>query len=212
MIKAVLFDMDGVLCDSCEWHYEAFNKALKEVYGFEITREDHLSTYNGLSTRNKLHTMVTLGRIDQDENRISLVELIKQAFTIEIITTKATPEIDKNIMLRNLHYHGYKTGCVTNCIRKTTELILEKTNIKDLFDIIVTNEDVKLNKPHPDCYLHAMKQLEVKPDETLIIEDSPKGIDAAIASGARVWQVINSEVVNWMCLEEILKQSERLNA
>ena len=61
MNKAVLFDLDGVLVDACDWHYEALNRALKQVSNYEISREDHTTTYNGLPTKRKLQMLADVG-------------------------------------------------------------------------------------------------------------------------------------------------------
>jgi len=80
-------------------------------------------------------------------------------------------------------------GCVTNSIRLTAEKMLKVTGQHEYMKILICNEDVENNKPHPDCYVLAMKNLNLQPSETLIVEDSPKGRAAAHKSGARVLEV-----------------------
>jgi len=83
MNKAVLFDLDGVLVDACDWHYEALNRSLKEVANYTISREDHVTTYNGLPTKRKLRALVDLGIIREDD--LEVISDLKQEYTKEVI-------------------------------------------------------------------------------------------------------------------------------
>jgi len=111
MIKAVLFDLDGVLVDAREWHYESLNRALK-LFGFEITRYEHLTSLDGLPTRKKLEQLhVTKGL------PIGLHELInqmKQKYTKEMIAGHCSPSFHIEYLLENLHREGFKLAVCTN--------------------------------------------------------------------------------------------------
>lgn len=202
VIKAILFDLDGVLVDACDWHYHALNTALKKIVGYEIEREEHLKTFNGLSTNRKLNMLGIPDKQKQDIWRL------KQESTIEYIEKYAQPSSQKELLHCSLLWEGYETACVTNAIRKTAELMLEKTNQLRFMKFVLTNEDVDLIKPHPECYQKAMKKLGVNPKETLIVEDSEKGKKAAYASGAYVLEVKDSSEVNW---PNIKKRIDRLS-
>ena len=180
--KAVLFDLDGVLVDACDWHYEALNKALRSVTGYEISREDHESTYNGLPTRVKLSKLADKGLIL--ETQIDKVCNLKQYNTQEILYKKCEFDRSKVDLMKHLKGEGYMLGCVTNSIEKTAYM-----------DCIVSNQDVKNPKPHPEGYIKAMVMLNSLPENTTIVEDSPKGIQAANATGARVIVVENATQV-----------------
>lgn len=190
-MEAVLFDLDGVLVDACDWHYEALNSALI-AYGYPpIGRFDHLSIFNGLPTRIKLE-MLNVAKADVDN-----INNKKQKYTLEIIKNNA------NIMSEKLELHEYlkslniKIACVTNSIRETAEEMLKSTGQFHYFDIIVANEDVNANKPYPDCYNYAIEKLGVNPINCLCVEDSPKGIQAATASLAgHLWIVSDTTQVN----------------
>lgn len=190
-IRAVLFDLDGVLVDACDWHYDALNSALVEAGYKAIDRESHLSTYNGLPTRVKLQM---LGIPDDAASRINEQ---KQRHTLDIIRKSAKIMPEKIELLSYLKGRGIKTACVTNSIRETTEAMLSATGQIDFLDLIITNEDVKRNKPYPDCYNHAITTLGMNPLDCLCVEDSPKGIEAATASIAgHLWVVSNSSKVS----------------
>lgn len=183
MIKAILFDMDGVLVDACEWHYQALNESLKYYTGKIISNEEHVTKFNGLPTKVKLKMLNIPAEL------VEPISTMKQAKTIEKINSLAVLDKYKQRMLDRLKIDGLLLGCVTNSIRKTTERMLEKTGQLKYLDVVITNEDVEKNKPFPDCYLLAFEKLKLRPSNCLVVEDSPKGISSATASGANVLKV-----------------------
>jgi beta-phosphoglucomutase len=192
VIKAILFDLDGVLVDACDWHYLALNRALDEVVGFAISREDHVSTYNGLPTKVKLEML------GLDEKQRKQVWQLKQDYTLETIKENSNVQTEKIKLFMSLHFDNVTSVCVTNSIRETTTVMLEQTGQLESIDFIVANEDVKNNKPHPDCYNFAVKKLDIDPSECIIVEDSPTGLAAAKASvvpNSNIWKVENSTEV-----------------
>ena len=99
-------------------------------------------------------------------------------------------------MINTIKQKGHTVACYTNSIRKTANLMLDKTGIKNIFDFILTNQDVEHPKPNPEGYLFLMKKFNFDQNDTFIVEDSPKGIEAATKSGANVIKVRNSDEVN----------------
>jgi HAD superfamily hydrolase (TIGR01509 family) len=194
VIKLVIFDLDGVLVDACEWHRIALNKALKEVCNYEISLEDHYKDYNGIPTKVKLNKLCEKDIIKI--NDFSLIEQLKQKYTIELINQTANIRQEKIDVLNYLKNKEIKTACYTNSIRQTAELMLYKTGILHLFDVILSNQDVSKPKPNPEGYIKIMNLLNHSANETLIIEDSPKGFEAAYQSGAKVFKVNDQEQVN----------------
>jgi len=192
--KLIVFDLDGVLVDACEWHRKALNKALKEVCDYEISLEDHYEVFNGTPTRVKLQTLTDSGVVSKDDHQ--RIYDLKQEQTIKLIKRRGRIRPEKIRMLIDLKEAGYNIACYTNSIRETAELMLEKTGIIDLFDKIVTNQDVTNAKPDPEGYIGLMEHFGVSPKDTLIVEDSPKGFQAARASKARVIRVDDPDAVN----------------
>ena len=207
-IKAILFDLDGVLVDAKEWHYEAFNQALTDT-GYEpIGREEHLSTYDGLPTLTKLQMLSDKGRFDMsDANK---VYAFKQCNTRNFIRSKAKPNQTIIDTLRALKNCGYKLACCSNAIHDSVHLMLNKTWIEDYFDLILSNEDVDNPKPHPEMYLKAMEEFGVKPEECLIIEDNEKGFKVAIASGSKLMKVESSMDINYVYLTTEIYRNENI--
>jgi len=201
-IKLIIFDMDGVLVDSCDWHYIALNKALKEVCGYLIPEDDHHNKFNGLPTRVKLKHLCDVGIIK--ENQIDIIEGLKQKKTIETINSLAIVKPEKIELLKYIKSRNLKTACYTNCIRASAELILYKIGVLDYLDKVVTNQDVTLAKPNPEGYISCMSYFGVTPKESIVVEDSVKGIEAATLSGAHVIVVKNSHEVTTNKIIEIL--------
>ena len=193
MNKAVLFDLDGVLVDACDWHYEALNRALATVAGYEICRHDHESIYNGLPTRVKLHMLAKEGIIRESE--FDEIENLKQEATLAVIEEVCVLDYSKISLMSSLKNRGYKIGCVTNSIQKTAKRMLKKSGVLPFMDCLISNQDVTNSKPHPEGYITAMVMLNSTPSNTIIVEDSEKGLQAARQTGARVVQVKNAKEV-----------------
>tara|TARA_R110000822_G_scaffold47692_1_gene126297 strand:+ start:862 stop:1494 length:633 start_codon:yes stop_codon:yes gene_type:complete len=192
MIQAVLFDLDGVLVDACDWHYHALNRALEEVISSSISREDHVTTYNGLPTKVKLEML------GLNEEQSKKVWQLKQDYTLDTIREHSEVQLEKIKLFMSLHFDNVTPVCVTNSIRETTTEMLKQTGQLEFFEFIVANEDVENNKPHPDCYNFAVNKLDIHPTECIIVEDSPKGLESARASivpDSNIWKVKNSTEV-----------------
>lgn len=199
--RAVLFDMDGVLIDARDWHYEALNEALR-LFGVEISRGDHLSRFNGLSTKQKLNILSEDGSLPLELHQT--IEAVKQDRTLRIAAQKCFPEVSHQILLSRLKHRGLKVGLVTNSIRRSTEFMLQYAGILNFMDVVITNEDVAQGKPSPEGYKLAMAKLGVLSSETLVVEDGEYGIMAANDAGAKVVRVTDpSEVSIDLLLSEL---------
>ena len=193
MIKAIIFDMDGVLIEAKDWHYEALNRALK-LFGYQISRYEHLTSYDGLPTSKKLQ-MLSVER-GLPIGLHSFINEMKQLYTMEIVHSKCKPRFNHEYALSSLKSRGYKLAVASNSIRNTIDVMMEKANLNRYLDLIVSAEDVKNPKPAPEIYVLAMRSLGLNPENCLIVEDNENGIKAAIASGAYVLKVRDVEEVN----------------
>jgi HAD superfamily hydrolase (TIGR01509 family) len=182
-IKAVVFDMDGVLIDAKDWHYEALNRALN-LFGFNISRYDHLVTFDGLPTRKKLE-MLTREQSLPRELHVMLNDL-KQLYTMELVHARCKPLFQHEYALSRLKAEGYRLAVASNSVRNSIEVMMEKSNLRGYLETIVSNQDVKHGKPDPEIYQKAMGLLDVSPDETLVVEDNEHGIASARAAGAHL--------------------------
>lgn len=194
-MTAVLFDLDGVLVDSREWHYEALNRALQPHT--QIEREEHVTRFNGLPTRVKVDMLVQEGRVPPES--VPDILAAKQSETIAVIYERCRPDPDKCRIFAHLRREAILTAVVSNAVPHSVTTMLQLLELAP--DLIVTNEDVPRPKPNPDPYIVAMYELGAKPETTLIVEDAPVGIRAARASGAHVLEVRGPEDVT---LERVL--------
>lgn len=205
-IKAVIFDMDGVLIDAKDWHYEALNRALA-LLGMEIARYDHLVTYDGLPTMRKLE-MLSMERGLPVELHEFLNEL-KQQFTLEIAFNRCKPVFIHQYALANLKKGGYSLAVCSNSVRTSIELMMEKSGLASFLDFFLSNQDVDNPKPHPEIYIKAMDMLGLAPHECLIVEDNPNGIAAARASKAFVMEVSTVQDVTLENIRRYIQMSEK---
>ena len=182
-IQAIIFDMDGVLIEAKEWHYEALNRALT-LFGMEISRYDHLVTYDGLPTKTKLK-MLSMER-GLPTGLHSFINEMKQLYTTEVIHAKCKPTFMHQYALSRLKAEGYRLAVCSNSIRNTIQLMLARAELLPMLDFFLSNEDVSQAKPAPDMYLEAIRRMGLRGDQCLVVEDNPNGIRAAREAGAHV--------------------------
>ncbi|WP_462104251.1 HAD family hydrolase [Campylobacter concisus] len=205
MIKAVIFDMDGVLIEAKDWHYEALNKALR-LFGMEISRYDHLVTYDGLPTRKKLE-MLSLER-NLPRGLHKFINEMKQQYTMQMIYSLCKPKFYHEYALSNLKNEGYKMAVCSNSIRETIEIMMKCASLDIYLDFYVSNQDVKNGKPDPEMYNKAIEKMHLSPNECMIVEDNENGIKAARASGANVMVVADVSDVNYDNIKKHIKMFE----
>lgn len=193
-IKAVIFDMDGVLIEAKDWHYEALNKALG-LFGMEISRYDHLVTYDGLPTKKKLEMLSTERGLPLELHEF--INDMKQQYTLEIVYAQCKPRFYHEYALSRLKQEGYKLAVASNSIRKTVQIMMEQSALLGYLDFYLSNQDVKIGKPDPEIYTKAIQKMGLSPQECLVVEDNEKGIQAAKASGAWLMEVDGVEEVNY---------------
>ena len=205
MIKAIIFDMDGVLIEAKDWHYEALNKALS-LFGYEISRYDHLVTYDGLPTSRKLEMLSMERGLPRKLHKF--INELKQQYTVDKIFTDCFPMFHHEYALAKLKSEGYKLAVGSNSIRNTIDLMMQKSNLKEYLDFFLSNQDVKKGKPDPEIYNKAIERLGLNPKECMIVEDNFNGIAAAKASGAHVMEVETVYDVNYENIKAHIKKAE----
>ena len=209
MIKLILFDLDGVITDTKEIHYRTLNNSILEVgEEYVITELEHVTKYDGLKTLHKLNLLTEEKNLPPDKHKQIYDK--KQKLTL-LEFAKITPDDDIVNIFENLRERGYLIGCCTNCIRRTALVALAKTGVIEYLDVIITNDDIKNSKPHPEIYWKAMSMMSCLPDETLIIEDSPQGLMAAHRSKAMVLRVKNSKDLTIDKINDILQQKKTMS-
>ncbi len=206
MNKLVIFDLDGVLIDSRELHYNSLNRALAEIgEQYVIGREEHLSTYDGLNTTAKLELLNKNKGLPRE--LFDTVWKSKQAMTFELI--KQLPKDGKLIdICQRLKKMGYNIAVATNSIRESAKLALLSIGIIEYIDCWVTNQDVAKAKPFPEMYWKCMVTLGALPNHTIIVEDSHIGRQGALDSGAHLCAVEDTWDVTWDKIYQKVKDVE----
>lgn len=193
MINLIIFDLDGVLVEAKNIHFDALNEALSGVNaGYKIDWSEHLNKYDGLKTYQKLNLLTQEkglpqeihNQIWEDKQKITLKKLADLKVNQELVN-----------LFKNLTSSNYKLAVCSNSIRKTCLTVLSKLGLIEYLDLIISNEDVKNSKPHPEMYWKAISMMSCLPEETLIVEDSPYGLLAAARSKSHILRVKNPSEV-----------------
>lgn len=189
MIKFVVFDLDGVLVDTVDLHFKSLNEALGQ---FAIDdSERHI--YEGMRTVDKLNLLTTNkslpielhDKIVQDKNTIYLQHI-----------RKLQPNYDVIDLLKALKQRNIKLAVCSNSNRECLDICLSRTDTRQYFDITLSSNDVSKHKPHPEIYLKALKLSDFEAYETVVIEDSEQGVQAAVESGCNVRVIKDMSEVN----------------
>jgi len=197
--------MDGVLIDAKEWHYESLNAALS-IFGSEISRYDHLITFDGLPTKKKLEMLSLEGGFPKKLH--AFVNDLKQQYTMQIVYARCKPVFQHRFALSRLKASGYRLAVGSNSIRNTVEIMMEKAGLSEYLDFFLSNQDVSNGKPDPEMYKLAIRRLELMPEECLIVEDNDNGIKAAVASGAHIMKVENPDDVHYYNIKRRIEEIE----
>lgn len=177
-IKAVLFDFDGVIANTLTHHVQAWQQVFAD-YGVEILTED-VCLLEGQLAEQIGRQLAQQKGVSLDDNKLK--ELVQHKRAIYNQITQATIYPASRKVIEQLKRNSIKIALVTGSIRQNIEPVTGKEFLKK-FDVIITGNDVANNKPHPEPYLAATKQLNVPPSECIVIENAPLGIRAAKLAG-----------------------------
>lgn len=178
MINAVLFDFDGVIANTIQYHVQAWNKVFQS-YGIHIVLED-VATEEGARAIEIATAITKKKQLSLTEAQLKDLTRIKREIYSKISNAKIYPEIED--FIQNLQKKALKLGLVTGSIMSAIKLVVSNRFL-DYFQIIITSEDVTNSKPDPEPYLVAARRLQITPADCIVIENAPKGIRAAKRAG-----------------------------
>jgi len=209
MLRAVIFDFDGVITDSEILHLRAFNRVLAQ-YGIEITTKDYYKEYLGLTDVDCFKLLIHKGLLETEQQQIE--DLVKQKNLIFEEMAKTEGQIIKGVrdFLQMLKENNVPMAICSGAVRAEIELILEQARLRPFFEVIVSTEQVRKGKPHPEGFLLTLQKLNrnvtdpILPNQCIAIEDSHWGLEAAKAAGMHTIAVTNSYDA------EQLKMAERI--
>jgi beta-phosphoglucomutase len=177
--RGVIFDMDGVLVDTYHAHYRSWLEMAK-AEGFGFTEEEFASTF-GRTSREIIAHFWGEGRLD--DAQIAALDDRKEAAFRRMIESDFPTMPGVGELLRSLHDAGFRLAVGSSGPPENVRMVLDRLGARDLFDAVVTGEDVTRGKPDPEVFLIAAKRLGVPPGRCAVIEDAPPGIAAANAAG-----------------------------
>ena len=183
MIKVIIFDLDGVLVDTKQIHFEALNESLKKYNFKQISKDDHIKIYDGLPTIEKLKLLEKKKILTK--KYFKKINDYKQKITSSILKKRIKKDKKITKIMKNLH-KDYKIAVATNAVNSTLKICLEKLGIAKYIDYKLSNENINNAKPNPEIYLRIFIKFGIYPSEALIVEDSHYGREAAISSGAKL--------------------------
>jgi HAD superfamily hydrolase (TIGR01509 family) len=176
MKKYILFDHDGVLVDTEFWYYKAGERALADI-GLTLDKDQYLRNMNqGLGTWDQARAAGI------DEQTISRQRVVRNDYYQEYLRTEAI-EIEGVVEALAELSRYVRMAIVTTAKRADFEIIHEKRQVRQFMEFVLVREDYKLAKPHPEPYLTGLKRLGATKEETLVVEDSPRGLNSAVAAG-----------------------------
>ncbi|AGE55573.1 hypothetical protein ATCVMN08101_221R [Acanthocystis turfacea Chlorella virus MN0810.1] len=204
-VKAIIFDLDGVLFDGVDLHFKSFNKALSHVdEKYAISSEDERN-FNGIPTRMKLKKLTEERGFPEDLHQLAWEK--KQQFFLESISSMGKDD-QKIHLMSSLKELGYKIAVASNSIMATVVDVLTRKGLIGFVDLYLSNDDVTHPKPNPEIYTLCVQKLGLSPAECIIVEDSFVGKVAANASGCHVLPVRNPDDV---VLDRILNYITYIN-
>lgn len=183
-LEAVLFDVDGTLCDSDPLHYFTFREMLQEI-----------NFNGGVPITEKFFSEKLSGKHNEDMALVLFPDDIEGGMKFladkEAVFRRLAPERLKAVnglykMKKWVEDHGLKRAAVTNAPRENAELIISILGLTDFFEALIIGSECEHPKPHPDPYLEALEALKVSKDHTFVFEDSVSGIKAGVAAGLPV--------------------------
>jgi len=183
LIKACIFDLDGVIVDTAHYHFLAWSRLAKEI-GFELTEADN-ERLKGVSRMRSLDIILEMAGISLSEHDKENMANKKNAWFVDYLKRMAPEEIFPGVLplIQKLREAGVKVGLASSS--KNAKTVIHLLHIQDEFDTIVDGTMITNSKPDPEIFLLAARQLGVDPSACVVFEDAEAGVDAAIAAGMK---------------------------
>jgi beta-phosphoglucomutase family hydrolase len=190
-LEAVLWDLDGVIADTGEYHYRAWGDIFKEK-GAVFTWEDFMRLFG---QRHDTIIKFALGD-DIPPDEFEVITERKQQEYRRLVADNIKPLPGAVELIKSLNEHGIKTAIASSAPLENIDIIIRGLKIEDCFQAIVSGPEVPDSKPSPQIFQLAAKKLEVKPGGCVVIEDAIAGVAAAKQAGMKCVAVTNSHPVS----------------
>jgi beta-phosphoglucomutase len=191
VIKAVIFDLDGVIVDTAHYHFVAWQRLAKELGIFFTEKENE--RLKGVSRMRSLEIILEIGGISLSEEKKEELATRKNSWFVDYIEAIKPEEIFPGVrqMLADLRSQGLKVALASSS--KNAETVIRLLQIKDEFDAIVDGTMIVHTKPDPEIFLLAAKKLGLSPEHCVVFEDAEAGVEAALAAGMKCVGVGSAE-------------------
>jgi len=186
-LKAVIFDMDGVITDTMPYHFRAWRKIFQD-HGINVSKFD-VYCREGQKGTESIKEIFAYFDVSITTSQAKKIITEKEALYKTIARQRFIP--GTRTLIKRLHHSGIKLALVTGTARHEVKVTLPH-ELLNCFDIVVTGTDVQNGKPHPEPYLKAIKGLKISASDALVIENAPFGIQSAQAAGLKCWAVSTS--------------------
>jgi beta-phosphoglucomutase len=183
VIKACIFDLDGVIVNTAHYHFLAWKQLAKEL-GIELTERQN-EKLKGVSRMESLEIILALGNVTLTPREKELLANKKNGWFVDYLERMAPEEIFPGVkqLIRDLRAAGIKIGLASSS--KNAKTVIQLLHIQQEFDVVVDGNMITHSKPHPEIFLLAAQKLEVDPKECLVFEDAAAGVEAAIAANMK---------------------------
>jgi len=183
VIKACIFDLDGVIVDTAHYHFLAWRRLGSEL-GIDITEKDN-EKLKGVSRMQSLQIILDMGHIDTAKDRKESLADRKNAWFVEYIEAMKPDEIFPGVksLIKDIRKKGIKVALASSS--KNAPRVIELLGIADLFDVVVDGSMIVDTKPDPEIFLLCAQQMNLKPKDCLVFEDAEAGVEAAIRAGMK---------------------------
>ena len=193
-IRACIFDLDGVIVDTAVYHYRAWKRLANEL-GFDFTEEDN-EKLKGISRVQSLELILGWGGVEKTPAEKLELATRKNTWYVQMIQEMTPEEIlpGAKEFLEEVKAAGLKSAL--GSASKNSGLILERTGLLPLFDVIIDGNVVSASKPDPEVFLKGAEALQIPPHECVVFEDAVAGVQAALAGGMKVVGIGTQEILN----------------
>ncbi len=183
MIKACIFDLDGVIVDTAHYHFVAWQRLAREL-GITFTEKEN-ERLKGVSRMRSLEIILEIGGIELSEEEKEKLALRKNGWFVEYINAIKPEEVFSGVpeLLQSIRSKGIKVGLASSS--KNADTVLRLLGIGNMFDAIVDGTMIVNTKPNPEIFLLAARKLGVVPSDCVVFEDAEAGVEAAIAAGMK---------------------------
>ena len=216
MLRAVIFDFDGVITDSEILHLRAFNQSLAQ-YGIEITKNDYYTMYLGFNDTDCYKLLIEKGLLKMDEQQINTLMIQKKKIFEQLAKAEGKMIEGVRDFLNMLEQNNIPMTICSGSLLTEVEMVLEEARLRHLFEVIVSGEQVKKGKPDPEGFLLSLQRLNenrenpITANQCVVIEDSHWGLEAAKAAGMHTIAVTNSYDAEQLSMaEKIVNQLNEL--